>query len=74
MLEHRYLTTVARPHRLPRGTRQESFVASEREHTVRIGYGQVLERPCLTARKMGLLLRRRGWDGEFSTCPSCAPD
>jgi hypothetical protein len=30
VLEHRYLTTVERPHHLPRGIRQESFVASER--------------------------------------------
>lgn len=44
------------------------------EHTVRLGYGQVFERPCLTAWKMARLLRLRGWDGAFSCCPSCPAD
>lgn len=39
--------------------------------TVRLGYGQVLGRPCATAVKVALLLQRQGWIGELTTCPSC---
>ncbi len=40
--------------------------------TVRLGYAQVLGRPCVTAAKIGRLLRTRGWDGRPSACPRCA--
>ncbi|GAA3671897.1 hypothetical protein GCM10022237_34460 [Nocardioides ginsengisoli] len=39
--------------------------------TVRLGYGQVLGRPCVTAAKLGELFRRRGWDGVALVCPEC---
>ncbi len=40
--------------------------------TVRIGWGQVFERPCLTAGLISTLLRQRGWSGVFRPCPDCA--
>nr|WP_240044398.1 hypothetical protein [Nocardioides albidus] len=40
--------------------------------TVRLGYGQVVGRPCSTAAKLGLLLQRRGWRGTPRMCPACA--
>jgi len=39
--------------------------------TIRLGYGQVFERGCSTAAKVGLVLRRRGWPGRSQPCPSC---
>jgi hypothetical protein len=39
--------------------------------TVRLGWGQVVGRPCETARKIALLLERLGWTGEPRTCPDC---
>ncbi len=48
--------------------------ALERADTVRLGYGQVLARPCATAAKMGRLLRMRGWTGQATTCPACRTD
>ena len=48
--------------------------ALDREHTARIGYGQVFDRPCVTALKISRLLRLRGWTGAFTTCSSCPPD
>jgi hypothetical protein len=43
-------------------------------HTsVRIGYGQVFDRPCLTAARIAVLLTQRGWTGRPSACgPDCA--
>jgi hypothetical protein len=41
--------------------------------TVRLGYGQVLGRPCVTAAKLGVLFRRRGWEGVARVCPDCPP-
>lgn len=43
----------------------------ERADTVRLGYGQVLGRPCTTAAKLGRLFQCRGWPGETTPCPSC---
>ncbi|WP_141014598.1 type IV toxin-antitoxin system AbiEi family antitoxin domain-containing protein [Nocardioides sambongensis] len=46
--------------------------ASLTDHpTVRLGYPQVLGRPCLTATKVARLLQRRGWAGEGHPCPDC---
>jgi hypothetical protein len=40
--------------------------------TVRIGYGQVFARPCRTAGRIAVLLRRAGWTGELRRCgPEC---
>lgn len=46
--------------------------AVDRLFTVRIGWGQVFDRPCATAHRIGKLLRARGWPGVVSLCPSCA--
>lgn len=43
--------------------------------TIRLGYGQVLDRPCRTAARVGAVLRRRGWSGVPASCgPGCALD
>lgn len=39
--------------------------------TIRLGYGQVYDRPCRTAAKVARLLRRRGWQGRARPCPDC---
>jgi hypothetical protein len=39
--------------------------------TVRVGWGQVFRRPCLTAERIGLLLQRNGWTSAPSACPHC---
>lgn len=39
--------------------------------TIRLGYGQVFERACLTANRLGAVLRNDGWRGRPSTCPAC---
>ncbi len=41
--------------------------------TVRLGWGQAVDRPCVTAEKLGRLLQKRGWDGAIRRCPSCPP-
>ena len=41
--------------------------------TVRLGYGQVFDRPCLTALRLAALLHQRGWRGAATPCGSvCA--
>ena len=42
-----------------------------RQGTVRLGWGQVFDRPCRTALKLGVLLALRGWTG---TVRACGPD
>jgi hypothetical protein len=42
------------------------------EETVRLGYGQVFERPCSTAVKVARVLQRRGWTGEPRKCATCS--
>ena len=40
--------------------------------TVRLGWGQVFDRPCRTAGRIGRLLQQRGWDGVPLACgPQC---
>jgi hypothetical protein len=47
--------------------------AVERLGTVRLGWGQVFGRPCRTAARLALILRRRGWAGRPRPCgPGCA--
>ncbi|MBM7517352.1 type IV toxin-antitoxin system AbiEi family antitoxin domain-containing protein [Nocardioides nitrophenolicus] len=41
--------------------------------TVRLGYGQVLGRPCRTAAKLGALFQLRGWAGAPTACSQCRP-
>lgn len=45
--------------------------ALERTDTVRLGYGQVLGRPCSTAAKLGKLFGLRGWAGAPVRCRDC---
>ena len=46
--------------------------AVDGQHTVRLGYGQVFDRPCLTAKRLATLLNRRGWQGSARPCgPDC---
>jgi hypothetical protein len=47
--------------------------AIDRLGTVRLGWGQVYGRPCVTAVRIGRLLTAHGWLGRTTTCPSC-PD
>ena len=39
--------------------------------TVRLGWGQTVGRPCVTAGKLARLLQQRGWAGPARRCPSC---
>ena len=39
--------------------------------TVRLGWGQVVGRSCLTATKVARVLQRRGWRGSLRPCPEC---
>lgn len=39
--------------------------------TVRLGWGQVFERPCRTADRLGSVLANHGWDGVVRRCPEC---
>lgn len=46
--------------------------ALDGQDTRRLSWGQVFDRPCGTAGKIGVLLRRRGWDGLPRRCgPTC---
>jgi hypothetical protein len=46
--------------------------AVDGQATIRLGYGQVFDRPCLTAQRLALLLQRLGWSGEPHPCgPDC---
>ena len=47
--------------------------AVEGKDTIRLGYGQVLQRSCTTAAKVGAVLQARGWSGAASACPECDP-
>jgi hypothetical protein len=41
--------------------------------TIRLGYGQVFDRPCVTALRLAALLQQHGWPGSASPCRSdCA--
>jgi hypothetical protein len=44
---------------------------AEQRLTVRLGWGQVIDRPCGTARDVASLLRRRGWVGDVRPCHLC---
>jgi hypothetical protein len=41
------------------------------QDTRRISWGQVFDRPCRTAHRIGLLLQKRGWPGEVLRCREC---
>ena len=46
-------------------------VVAEDGTTVRLGFGQVYDRPCSTADKLAQVFQRHGWTGEPSRCESC---
>jgi hypothetical protein len=47
-------------------------VALEGRRTLRLGWGQVFGRPCVTAAKVGAILKHSGWDGHPVPCgPDC---
>lgn len=46
-------------------------VAVDGGETVRLGWGQVVERPCRTAGRVAAVLQRRGWAGELMECSEC---
>lgn len=39
--------------------------------TLRLGFGQVFERSCRTAHKLGSVMNRLGWDDRAVPCPEC---
>ena len=41
--------------------------------TIRLGYGQVFDRPCATALRLEALLRQRGWRGSAMPCAVDCP-
>ena len=41
------------------------------KETLRLGYGQVFDRGCVTATKVGHVLNRKGWAGTVSSCALC---
>lgn len=41
---------------------------------VRLGWGQVVGRPCRTAWALARVLRARGWTGAPARCPTCPDD
>lgn len=45
--------------------------AVDGHRTVRLGWGQAVGRPCLTAARLALLLQARGWPGEPVRCQHC---
>ena len=51
---------------------RDIVAAVDGRRTVRLGWGQVYERPCWTAEQVGVLLRARGWRGQPQQCgPEC---
>ena len=46
-------------------------VVAEDGTTVRLGFGQVYDRPCSTAAKVALVLQHHGWTGEPVRCDEC---
>lgn len=48
-------------------------IASEGRLAIRLGWGQVFERPCATAAKVAAVLAANGWEGDPKSCgPDCA--
>lgn len=41
------------------------------QKTVRLGWGQVYDRPCATAAKIARALGKAGWPGTLRRCPDC---
>jgi hypothetical protein len=41
--------------------------------TLRYGWADITQRPCLTAAQIAATLRQRGWTGQPSPCNPCCP-
>ncbi|MBA8802815.1 very-short-patch-repair endonuclease [Nocardioides ginsengisegetis] len=50
---------------------RDLFAAVDGSETLRLGWGQVFDRPCATARGVAAVMRRRGWTGALRTRPTC---
>ena len=46
----------------------------EQRLSLRLSFGQVVGRPCSTARKIATALAANGWPGPFVRCPNCPPE
>ncbi|WP_412475321.1 hypothetical protein ACK8HH_15640 [Gordonia sp. LUNF6] len=84
VLEHCYLRDVERAHGLPASVRQTptgvgrrgfrdlerdlDAIAYGRKRTIRLGWGQTVDRPCRTAAGIGAILAARGWPGTVVRC------
>ncbi|HWG62910.1 MAG TPA: hypothetical protein VG253_14520 [Streptosporangiaceae bacterium] len=52
--------------------RRDNATAAAGEVTLRYGWSDVTERPCLVAAEIGATLRHRGWTGKLRGCgPAC---
>jgi hypothetical protein len=55
-----------------RDIRRDNASATEGQVTLRYGWPDVTQRPCLVATEVGAVLSRRGWDGRLRRCgPAC---
>ena len=58
-----------------RDARRDSYLAGSGIITLRYGWADVAERPCLVAADVARVLRRRGWTGRLVYCrPACDLD
>ena len=64
-----HATTKARDRDLDRDL--EAAATGGNRVTVRLGYGQVFERGCRTALRVGSIMSRLGWTGTPTPCPRC---
>ncbi|MGH3124326.1 MAG: hypothetical protein ACRDND_25355 [Streptosporangiaceae bacterium] len=55
-----------------RDVRRDNASAAEGQVTLRYGWPDVTQRPCLVATEVGAVLSGRGWDGRLRRCsPAC---
>jgi very-short-patch-repair endonuclease len=55
-----------------RDLERDLFAMMHGSVTVRLGWGQVLDRPCHTTAQLAALLRRGGWTADPRACgPTC---
>ncbi|MDT0201128.1 type IV toxin-antitoxin system AbiEi family antitoxin domain-containing protein [Nocardioides sp. AE5] len=62
----------AGPHQRDADLDRDLDAAIDALASVRLGWGQVFDRACATAAKIGRLLQLRGWAGAPRPCPRCA--
>lgn len=54
-----------------RDLQRDLDAATQLLRTLRLGYGQVVGRPCETAAALGRVLQALGWDGDVRSCARC---